>query len=170
MKSIKLLLNLKVISLFMFIGILFSLTSCDVVDPEEEITVPDSLYVQFNSDSSSVVTITSIMVLAMGEAPDSNPTGDWSGDILADNQKIEAGQNTYFKLEIPNLHWVRYRLGVDDGSGIEIFLQDQPNYDGGDLPITHWGSDDRTVSVTIKKNPNNGEYYIGSWSDFAGID
>lgn len=67
MKFNSLLFNSKIMLISLFLGIILLFVSCDnAVDPDDEAETPDSLYVQFNNDPSSVVTITSIMVQANG--------------------------------------------------------------------------------------------------------
>jgi hypothetical protein len=65
----------------------------------------------------------------------------------------------------PNLHWSQYRLLVDDGTGTIVVVGES-----SDLPITHWGSDDRTVGVTLKYDEYSQVIWVSGWSDFAGID
>lgn len=131
----------------------------------------DMLYVQFNNATESEYTITSIELRSRGKADESDqPAGDWGSNILAEGETIAPGSFKYFNLEIPNLHWSEYRLGVDDGNGNQVFLHQQQGYNGGDYPITHWGSDERTVQVTIQYNSGTSLIGVTGWSDFAGID
>jgi len=151
-----------------FVGFLFSLSACDKAVEE---TKTETLYVKFVNDSASVATITSIMVQAMGKAGDAGtPSGDWSGNVIEKNQTIAPGEFVFFTLEIPNLHWVRYRLGVDNGSGQELLLHEQSNYQEMNLPITHWGGDERTASTTVLKSLTTENYYTSGYSDWAGIN
>lgn len=151
------------------LGFIFLIAACDKAVDEDE---PETLYVKFINESESVATITSIMVQAMGEAGESTstPIGDWSGNVIENNQTIAPGEFVFFTVEIPNLHWVRYRLGVDNGSGEEILLHEQTNYEESNLPITHWGGDERTVSTTVLKHETTGFYYTSGYSDWAGIE
>ena len=168
MKYYRSFLNLEQFQLILFIILFFLLPACDTTDVNKE---PETLYVKFENDPSSVVTIISIEIQAMGKAGESTaPSGDWSNNIISDNETIVPGQHLFFTLEIPNLHWVRYRLGIEDDSGQEILLYEQPNYQESNLPITHWGGDDRTVRVEIRKDENSGFYYIGGWMDSVGIE
>ena len=76
----------------------------------------------------------------------------------------------FFTLDLPAGEWVEYRLGVDNGQGVTVMLYDQPGYDGfTNLPITHWGSDDRSVEVTITYNHDSNTINVTGWSDFSGI-
>ena len=42
--------------------------------------------------------------------------------------------------------------------------------DVGELPITHWGSDERTVGVSVTFDETSNLIYVNGWSDFAGIE
>ncbi len=174
MKSISFLSNLKIALLFLFVAILFSLTSCDsVVDSDEEEKVTDTLFVKFvnNVNSDSVATVTYFSYQTMGKTNESTtPTGDWSGNILANNQTIAPGGSAFFTLRIPNLHWARYHLGIDDGSGNEILLHEQSGFQETNLPVTHWGGDTRTISTKIMKSDTSNFYYTSGYSDWVGID
>ena len=163
MKRYKFLLTL------IFVTFVLLLSACDTTETEE---TNGSLYIKFINDSTSVVTITSLMTQPMGVAGEANsePTGDWSGDQLKSDQKVAPGEHIFLTLKIRNTEWVRIRLGVDDGSGREILLHEQPNYQESDISITHWGSDERTFSIEISKNIGNGNYYVSGWMDMAGIE
>lgn len=162
---------MKRIYLFTLICFGLLIISCGLLEKEDNETPPepDILFVQFENEASSVATITSIIVQPMGKAGtmQGEPVGDWSKDVLKSGEKIAPGQKVNFTLEIPNLHWVRYRLALDDGNGGEFWMHEQKNYSESNLPITHWGSDDRTCYVRISKN--NETYYIQGWGDNAGI-
>jgi len=152
----------------LLILLLLIITACDTTETKD---AHDSLYVKFINDSTSVTTITSIYVQPMGAASESKtPQGDWSGNVLEANQTIAPGQSVNFTLPIPNLEWSRYRLGILNESGKEIMMDEQPNYPEGDLPITHWGSDERTVNVDIQKSYDGSIYVVRSWSECAGIE
>ena len=143
-----------------------SLNSCedfflDDVDDDETI---DELYVKFCNESSSLFTITSIEVRPRGPVEgDQTPAENWSSNILTTDTTIEPGGHVFFTLEIPNLHWAEYRLKVDDGEGNIVDVVSE------DLPITHWGDDERTVGVTISYNESTSTPYASGYSDFAGI-
>ena len=152
--------------------LLFGFLSCSSPTDSDK---HDTLYVKFTNESTSAYTITNIQLQAMGKAGDSvaTPSGVWSANILTDGKTIAPGAHEFFTLDIPNLHWSQYRLGVSDGSGGEIMLHEQEGYENEIIfnpSITHWGSDERTVSVTIVSNPSTGVIYISGYSDFAGID
>jgi len=144
---------------------------------KQTVVVPDphnSLYVKFVNDTRSVVSISYISIRQMGAVPTSSPDqvkidNTWSDNLLTGGKKLAPGEYTFFTLDIPNLHYAEYRLGVDPGDGSEILLHNQPNYADDYPPITHWGGDDRTVSPTVWKNQTTGSYYISGWSDFVGI-
>ena len=172
MKSSSFLLKFKTVLLFLLVGTLFCLTSCDTaVDPDEDEAVTDTLFVKFVNDANSVATITFFSYQTLGKASEStSPTGDWSGNILSTNQKVAPGGSVFFTLKIPNLHWVRYHLGIDDSSGNQILLHEQDNYQESNLPVTHWGGDTRTISTKIMKHDVTGSYYSSGYSDWVGID
>ena len=157
---------------FLFISSLtVSITGCDFgSDPDKK----DELYVKFGNNSNSEYTITSIELMAMGKAGEetSSPSGVWSDNLLEEGQTIMPGEHRFFTLEIPNLHYSQYRLGVDNGQGAEIMLHLQEGYSAELSPatITHWGSDERTVGVSVVYNEESNLIVINGWSDWAGID
>jgi len=142
-----------------------SFWGCDGLTPnnDEEDEV-ETLYVKFCNEPASLFTITSIEVRPRGPATGTQtPTDNWSSNILTSGTTIEPGGHVFFTLEIPNLHWSEYRLKVDDGEGNIV------NVISEDLPITHWGDDERTVGVTISYNESTNTPYASGYSDFAGI-
>jgi len=155
--------------LLMFIATTF--ISCDGINDDDEIVEPN-LKVKFENEATSVVTIVSIELMPMGAAgKKSEPSAEtWSANILPTGTKIAHGAHAMFDLKIPNLEWSKYRLGVEDANGNMIKLHEQAVPVTDELPITHWGSDERTVSVLISFNSETQCYYIQGWSDFAGID
>lgn len=147
------------------------LNGCEDSSTDSDTAEPEKLKVKFENNASSDYTIISVLVQPMGKSNESTePVGDWSSNVLPDGIKLAPGENTIFDLEIPNLHWSRYRLGVEDNEGNEIMLHEQNGYTESDLPITHWGSDERTVSVTVVYHESSGLIMVNGWSDFAGID
>lgn len=149
--------------------ILFAMISCEILpendEPQEDEPV-SKLYVKFINESASEYTITNLQVRPRGSAQTStDPTEPWSGNILPESTRIEPGTHVFFELEIPNLHWSQYRLLVDDGTGTIVVVGEN-----SELPITHWGSDDRTVGVTLKYDEYSKNIWVSGWSDFAGID
>ena len=150
---------------------IFTLSACSLItDPDDD--KKDKLQVKFLNDSDSQYTITTIELKDMGPAGEtSEPSGTWGSNILDTGQRIAPGDSVYFKLDIPQGDWSAYRLGVDRGDGTEVMLHEQPNYVPWTTPsITHWGSDDRTVSVNIRFDQYSGLIEIGGWTDFAGIE
>ncbi|MGE0077799.1 MAG: hypothetical protein AB7S48_08070 [Bacteroidales bacterium] len=151
------------------VGIL-SFTSCDNLfgDDDEK----DSLYVKFENDPSSSYTITNIQIRSRGKVDAENKeVGTWSNNLLGTGESLSPGEFTFFTLDIPSGEWDEYRLGVDNGNGTEVMLYDQTNYDGmTDLPITHWGGDDRTVSVLVTFDDDSQTITVNGWSDWVGID
>lgn len=84
---------------------------------------------------------------------------------------MAPGESTFFTLPTPNTHWNEYRIYVDDGTGTTVLVGYNDNVGvGSELPITHWGGDDRTVSVLVKYNASYDVIYISGWGDFVGID
>lgn len=144
---------------------------CDsLTDSDEEKN--DKLYIKFINEAASQYTITTIQLQPMGKAGEaSTPSGTWSDNILTNGKTIAPGAHEFFNLTIENMHWNQYRLGVDDGTGNEIMLHTQEGYDPlWELPITHWGSDERTVSVTVRYDETSGQITVSGYSDFAGIE
>jgi hypothetical protein len=160
--------------LLSIIILVFVLSVCDSVsDPTDEKEKEDNLYVKFYNNDNSEYTITSIQLIPMGIADEDNnaPEGEWSDNILKDGVNIAPGDFQFFNLDIPNLHYSRYRLGVDNGNGNEIMLHEQDGYVENITPtITHWGSDDRTAKVSVVKNESTGFIEINGFSDWAGVD
>ena len=143
-----------------------ALSSCEGLTPNDENddSQTDELYVKFCNEPASQFTITSIEVRPRGSATGTQtPTDNWSSNILTAGTTIAPGAHVFFTLEIPNLHWSEYRLKVDDGEGNIVDVLSE------DLPITHWGSDERTVGVTILYNETSNTIYANGYSDFAGI-
>lgn len=147
------------------------LTACDSSTDSNEEDVVEMLEVKFINSAESDYTITTVEVQPMGKSQESTtPTGDWSDNVLPAGTPLAPGESATFDLPIPNLHWSRYRLGVLNGEGAEIMLHEQTGYQEGDLPITHWGSDERTVEVTVVQHQSSDLIYVTGWSEFAGID
>lgn len=160
----------KLVSFLSIFLLLFTVTSCDKVTDEDPVN--DSLYVKFLNEASSDYTITSIETRSRGLASTENqPIGEWGANLLTGGLTLAPGESTFFTLNIPNLHWSEYRIRVDDGTGTSVLVGYNENVgvESG-YPITHWGGDDRTVSITVKYNASYDVIYISGWSDFAGID
>lgn len=172
MKIYNSLKKFNILILMILIGISFSFQNCDVLDSkEEDETITDTLFVKFVNDVNSVATVNYFSYQTMGKASESTtPTGDWSANVLSQNQTVPPGGSAYFTLKIPNLHWARYHLGIIDSSGNSILLHEQPNYQESNTPVTHWGGDTRTISTTVLKHETTGLYYLSGYSDWAGID
>ena len=163
----------KLFMLLFLVAMLFSLQNCDVTDTdaEEDAKVTDTLFVKFENDEASVATVFYFSYQTMGKASESTtPTGDWSANVLENNQLVVPAGSAYFTLKIPNLHWARYHLGIIDADGNEILLHEQANYQESNTPVTHWGADTRTISTKIIKNETTGTYHTSGYSDWAGID
>ncbi|MBN1406551.1 MAG: hypothetical protein JW956_02105 [Calditrichaceae bacterium] len=161
-----------ILSSIFILSLSYIFTGCDLgSDPDDK---KDELYVKFENSASSEYTITTIELMAMGEAGENviTPSGVWSDDILESGSSIAPGEHKFFTLDIPNRHYSQYRLGVDNGQGTEIMLHLQEEYtpDISAPTITHWGGDDRTVIVTVGDSPYSDLIDVRSWSDWVGID
>ena len=132
-----------------------------------------SLYVKFTNNQASQYTINSIQLMDMGSASANEAKASelWSENIIKDNKTIAPGDSLFFTLDIPNGDYSQYRLGVIDDNGNSIMIHEQAGYEDGMKPsITHWGGDDRSVSVTVQKNTNSGLITITAYGDWVGID
>ncbi len=159
----------KLFPLISLMLVFFAFSSCDKTTGDDP--TDDTLYVKFVNDVNSEYTIKTIEIRSRGitQEPD-QPIGNWGSNLLTGGLTLAPGESTFFTLPIPNLHWSEYRIGVDDG-GTTVMVGYNENVSvGSELPITHWGSDDRTVSVLVKYNATYDVIYISGWSDFAGID
>ncbi len=143
--------------------------SCEDVDNSK---TNDSLKVKFINSNESTYTITTLQVRNRGSVDQQlTPTAPWSANVLKNGERIAPGEHIIFTLDLPEGQWAEYRLGVDNGSGEEVMLYDQPDYDGfTNLPITHSGINERTVSVTITYKSSNQTIIVSGWLDIAGID
>lgn len=166
---------LQVPCILLFLGIVSINAGCKKTDKESIIVdTHKTLYVKFVNDYRSVVKITSISIMNMGDVI-TGKTGKgvaedgWSENLLSNGTKIVPGGYVFFTLNIPSGEYAEYRLGIETSDGTRILLHEQPNYQGSNPPITHWGGDDRTVSATIWQQETSLQYYIAGWSDFVGI-
>ncbi|MBN2237831.1 MAG: hypothetical protein JW729_09735 [Bacteroidales bacterium] len=152
-----------------FVLIMFALVACD---KESDNPAEDTLYVKFINDASSEFTITTIELRSRGIAGQENqPIGEWGSNVLTGGETLAPGASKFFTLDIPTSNWSEYRIGVNDGTGTTVMVQQSDNVGvDSDLPITHWGGDDRTVSVIVRYNANYDLIYIAGWSDWVGID
>ncbi len=157
--------------LFVFTSIFYGCEGIFDDEPDNE-TTEESLYVKFLNEGASQYTITTIQVRPRGSVTNPvDPTDNWGDNLLKDGLTLAPGAHTFLTLDIPAGHWSEYRLGVEDGSGNQIMLHEQTNYSGmTDLPITHWGGDTRTVSVTIVYDQYTDMIVVNGWSDFVGIE
>ncbi len=153
-----------------FVLISFSFQSCTKTT-EEENPVGSNLHVKFINNSASDFTINTIEIRSRGLVSGTDqPIGAWGSNLLTNGLTLAPGASTFFDLSIPNLHWSEYRIGVDNG-GTTVMVEENANVgvDAG-YPITHWGGDDRTVSITVKYNELYDVIYVSGWSDWVGID
>ena len=159
--------------LFMTLVIISGMSGCNLLDPDnEEDSNSDDLYVQFNNSSSSTYTITCIELQAIGRA-DETPvlSGTWSSNKLENIGEIAPGGQQYFHAEIPRQHRCYYRLGIKNADGTTLILNEQTHYVSDTYPtLTHWGADERTVTVTIAEDPQSGLIFLNGWSEWAGIE
>ena len=154
---------------------LLSLFSCDRITGTTSSSGTDTpLRVRFENEPGSEFTIFSIQLMAMGKADAASPTpsGSWGDNLLTDGVTLAPGEHTFFTVEIPDLHWSKYRLGVLDENSTRIYV-DEPqdttvlSFTGS---ITHWGSDERTVGATVTRDAYCDCIVQSGYSDFAGID
>lgn len=150
------------ILLVIFALLQVTFTSCEKEEKE------DKLSVKFLNESASTYTITSIKIRNRGKVDlQSEPTSEWSSNLLNIGETLAPGEFINFELNIPSGEWAEYQLGVDNGSGVEVMLYDQPNYDGfTNLPITHWGGDKRLVTVTIIYDEDTDTITVSGWTDW----
>jgi len=153
--------------LFLGITIFLLVFSACTKDPVEPIDNP--LSVLFLNDANSEYTITTIEIRSRGLIGEEDQAiGEWESNVLSGGLTLDPGTSTLFSLNIPTSEWSEYRIGVDDGNGTTVMVRtDEVVGIQGALPISHWGSDDRTVSVVVKYDVANDVIYISSWSDFA---
>ena len=156
--------------LFLSSIVFIAFNGCNLLDSNDE-KKEDRLYVKFYNDSTSEYTITSIELQAMGVAGEAEqPSGEWSANVLSDGTEIEPGSFTYFYADIPGQHWSKYRISVKDSSGSITALHEQNGYTETELPITHWGSDERTVSITVVRSVFSNLIDVTQWMEWAGIE
>lgn len=128
------------------------------------------LYVKFQNNESSTYSINTLIVQPMGRTNESTtPQGDWSNNVLPSGTILAPGEFVKFYLDIPNLDWSRYRLGVLGANGNTIMLHEQAGWNDTDPSITHWGGDERTVTPTVKDSYNSNLIVITGWSEYAGM-
>ncbi|OFX88823.1 MAG: hypothetical protein A2W99_04980 [Bacteroidetes bacterium GWF2_33_16] len=152
---------------FLFAVFSFTFVSCE--DDEEK---EDSLYVKFINMPESGFTITGIRLLNMGEAGvHEDPVGEFGDNILKNGATIVPGEHKFFTLNIPSLYYAYYRLTVYNGEGVQVYLYDQEGYEASwDGPITHWGSDERQVEVTLGIDDITGNIVVKSWAEWSWIE
>ncbi len=141
----------------------------DQTDSDTSNATPFTVY--FTNDSASAFPITSIELLPMGSYKTPNNSGVWKKNILV-NDTLFPGEKVEFVLDIPSGQFSRYRLSVLDSLSREIKIHEQPNYiDSTALKgtITHWGSDIRTVEVTVSYDKVDNLIWVSGWNDMAGI-
>ena len=154
-----------------FLGFSILLYGCNLLDPEGDEDSADDLYVQFNNSAASSYTITCIELLAIGRADETpSPSGEWTSNKLEGIGEIAPGGQQYFHAKIPRQHRCYYRLGIKNGDGSTLMLTEQTHYVSDVYPtLTHWGSDDRTVTVTIVDDSYNDLIYINGWQSYSGF-
>lgn len=102
----------------------------------------------------------------------SSPQGNWSSNILPNGQTVPPGNYVFFNIDIPPQHYCDFRLGVKNENDNEIMLHEQQSYTDDHLlgSIKHWGSNERSVEVTVLRNQTDGLIVISGYSDFAGLN
>lgn len=168
------------LALLVMISIIFA--SCDEItsDDDSKNDSSENLYVKFCNPSGSAYTITSIELKTRGAVNSTkssvindtiNLTSDWGNNILPSGVKLAPGKHIYFTLKLPSGHWAQYRVRVDDGKGNIVMLDYQGFSDNKkDLPITHWGGNDRTVKCYISYLNSESRIWIDGYSDWTGIE
>jgi len=167
--------NFVFLTLALFLSIF---SSCDslINEPEKKDETgeanPEKLYVKFENSPNSTYTITGIYTLNMGVAGElPEPTGVFSENILSEGTNIAPGEFELFYVEIPNSHFAYCQIAVQNTNGTSIKLNEQEGYSNKyEGTITHWGGDDRTVTVTVVHNTNTNSIMIQSWSEWVGIE
>ena len=150
--------------------LLLFLFACENSDDSKD----NELYVKFENASSSTFEITSIQTMLMGESglTEASPSGEWSTNLLESETTLKPGSHQFFTLKIPNRHYCQYRLTVLDENMTSVILHEQTGYNSTSIQgtITHWGSDERTVQVTVQRNNSTNRITVVGYSDFAGIE
>ena len=150
--------------------LLSSMSGCEKDEAEESTPTNNILHVEFMNDDDSEVSIVIVEMRAHGNAgeTDAGPIGDWTSNILPSGTVIAPGESVEMDLNIPNLYWNEYRLGIQLADGTTIMLHEQEGWnDETGPPITHWGSDSRMVYVTIQYHEESGNYLIRGWGDWS---
>lgn len=152
-----------------FLGIVILLFIFSACAKKAEEPIADPLSVQFFNDANSDYSINTIEIRSRGTIGDDNQNiGAWGSNLLTGGLILDPGSSTTFTLDIPNLEWSEYRISVDDGNGNTVLVSTNQTFGiQGALPISHVGSNNRTVSVEVKYNANQDGIYISSWSDFS---
>jgi|YNPMSStandDraft_1061717.scaffolds.fasta_scaffold00016_63 hypothetical protein len=165
----------------LFIIIALLMIACDE-DDDKPTNNPDdppkgdryNLYVKFINSQSSKYNITSLQYINLGPVTSGmNPQGDWSENLLKANQILKPGEHTFFFVKIPRQYWALCKIGVYDSlSQKTIIINDQPGFaDYWIKPtITHWGSDERTVEVSLEYSNYDKMIVPMYWSDVSGIN
>jgi hypothetical protein len=157
-------------SLFLLLSLTFLISSCE---KEEEDVQPNSdplLHVEFTNDATSEFTITQVQMISHGNAgeTDEGPIGNWSGNIIPNGNQLSPGEMVVMDLAIENSYKYVYRLAVLDENGTEVWLHEQEGFnDDAGGTITHWGSHNRQVYVSVVRNTSTGFIYIQGWGDNA---
>lgn len=164
---------MKILKLFFYTALMaMALTLIVGCEDAEDPKTKGTLRVKFINDAESTYTITTLQVRNRGPIDQQlTPTEPWSANLLKNGERVAPGEHIIFTIDLPQEQWAEYRLGVDNGSGTEVMLYDQPGYDGfTNLPITHSGINERTVSVTITFKSSNQTITVSGWLDMAGIE
>jgi hypothetical protein len=151
---------------FVLISFLFTINACKKT---EETPIDNPLQVKFVNDANSDFIINTIELRSRGEiGVENQEAGSWGNNLLTGGLSLHPGAYTNFSLNIPNLQWSEYRIGVINGNGESVMVLAYGDLGvQGALPISHWGSDNRTVSVAVKYDEATDRIYVSSWSDFA---
>lgn len=149
----------------------FTFSACEkTTDDDTTVSTDPLLHVEFLNSADSEFTITNVQMISHGNAGevDEGPIGEWSGNIIPNSQQLAPGQMVEMDLAIPNLFKYMYRIQVLDENNNLVWVHEQEGYEGdGGGSITHWGSHNRYVYVTVVRNVSSGLIYIQGWGDNA---
>jgi len=155
----------KVFLLLMLPAFLLLCVGCE----KDEEPTNSILHVEFMNEANSDVSIVIVEMRAHGKAGEAGgPTGYWTSNVLPSGTVLAPGQSVKMDLSIQDLYWSEYRLGVQLADGTTIMLHEQEGWiERVGPPITHLGSDNRKVAVSVRYNEESAIYFIESWSDWA---
>ncbi len=150
------------------------MSSCSILEDQTDAngsaSLQNNLTVYFTNSTASRFPITGIELRPMGSYTHPNATGTWGNSILT-GDTLYPGEKKTFVLPIPTGELSHCRLTVIDSLQQEIKLDERIGFDTTlqtYATITHWGSDERTVEVTIDYNSSSKLIWVSGWSEWAG--